>query len=111
MQLDGTTAIVTGGASGLGLATVAALARAGARVIAIDLPGANTCPLTELGERVEFAPTDVADADAVGEAVDRANTDRSLRVVVNCAGIGNAVKTVGQERTVPRTNRSTGSVA
>jgi NAD(P)-dependent dehydrogenase (short-subunit alcohol dehydrogenase family) len=100
MQLDGTTAIVTGGASGLGLATVAALARAGARVIAIDLPGANTCPLTELGERVEF-----------GEAVDRANTDRSLRVVVNCAGIGNAVKTVGQERTVPRTNRSTGSVA
>lgn len=101
MQLQGTTALVTGGASGLGLATVAALNRAGARVIAVDLPAANTGPLLELGDTVEFVPADVSDEGAVGTAVDRANSDRSLRVLVNCAGIGDAVKTVGRKGPFP----------
>lgn len=96
MKLDGAGVIVTGGASGLGLATVCALSRAGARVMAIDLPTANPGALVDLGDTVEFAPADVADPEAVGEAVDRANADGSLRVVVNCAGIGDAMKTVGR---------------
>ena len=65
MHITGTNALVTGGASGLGLATVTALAKSGARVIAVDLPTANTDALAALGDTVEFAPADVTDEAAV----------------------------------------------
>ena len=101
LNLDGSSSIVTGGASGLGLATVTALAKSGARVIAVDLPTANTDALAALGDTVEFAPADVTDEAAVTEAVERANAESSLRITVNCAGIGNAVKTVGKNGPFP----------
>lgn len=101
MHITGTNALVTGGASGLGLATVTALAKSGARVIAVDLPTANTDALAALGDTVEFAPADVTDEAAVTEAVERANAESSLRITVNCAGIGNAVKTVGKNGPFP----------
>ncbi len=55
MEISGTSALVTGGASGLGLATVTALVKSGARVIALDRPSANRDALDAVGGTVEFA--------------------------------------------------------
>ncbi|RMI31339.1 3-hydroxyacyl-CoA dehydrogenase [Nocardia stercoris] len=101
MQLHGKTALVTGGASGLGLATVARLAAEGAEVVALDLPGADRTALESLGTAVRFAGADVTDEVAVGAAVELANETGTLAVAVNCAGIGNAVKTVGKNGPFP----------
>jgi NAD(P)-dependent dehydrogenase (short-subunit alcohol dehydrogenase family) len=99
METNGTTALVTGGASGLGLATSRRLRAAGARVIALDLPGANTAELERIG--AEFAAADVVDEAAVQSAVDLANSAGTLRIVVNCAGIGNGIKTTGKAGPFP----------
>ncbi len=97
MQIANTTAIVTGGASGLGAATAAALAAGGARVVALDLPAA--CADGPSVEGVEYAPTDVTSEEDVRAAVARASDDpsRPLRVVVNCAGIGPSARIVGRK--------------
>ncbi|MFQ6330927.1 SDR family NAD(P)-dependent oxidoreductase [Nocardia sp. CWNU-33] len=94
MEIAGSRALVTGAASGLGLATVEALVKSGARVVAIDLPSADTDTLTALGESVQFVAADVTDEDAVAKAVEIANADGSLRIVVNCAGVGSGIRTV-----------------
>ncbi|WP_433059064.1 3-hydroxyacyl-CoA dehydrogenase [Dactylosporangium sp. CS-033363] len=101
MEVRGKQALVTGGASGLGLATVEALAAAGARVVALDLPGADRGRLDALGAAVRFAGADVTDEQAVQAAVDLANDDGGLAVLVNCAGIGNAFRTVGKQGPFP----------
>jgi NAD(P)-dependent dehydrogenase (short-subunit alcohol dehydrogenase family) len=101
MDVRGKQALVTGGASGLGLATVAALAAAGARVVALDLPTADRSHLDALGEVVRFAGADVTDEEAVQSAVTLANDDGALAVLVNCAGIGNAIRTVGKQGPFP----------
>jgi len=97
MQLANTTAIVTGGASGLGAATAAALAAQGARVVALDLPDA--CASGPTVEGVEYAPTDVTSEEQVRAAVARASDDpaRPLRTVVNCAGIAPSARIVGRK--------------
>ena len=99
MEIQATTALVTGGASGLGLATVRALRGAGARVVALDLPSASTDELEQSG--AEFVAADVSDEAGVQSAVDAANRDGALRIVVNCAGIGNAIKTTGRSGPFP----------
>lgn len=101
MKIEGKSALVTGGASGLGLATVRRLASAGARVVAIDLPGADTAALDTLGDQVVFAAADVTSEEAVEAAVGLANERGDLAVTVNCAGIGNAAKTVGKAGPFP----------
>jgi NAD(P)-dependent dehydrogenase (short-subunit alcohol dehydrogenase family) len=93
-------AVVTGGASGLGLATAKRLRAAGAQVVLLDLPGsAGEQVAGELG--AHFAATDVTDTAQVEAALDQAVELGPLRVVVNCAGIGNAVKTAGKKGPFP----------
>jgi len=99
MDLNGTAAIISGGASGLGEATARALAAAGAAVVIADLN-------EDGGKRVasetggQFARADVADEASVQAAVDAAaGTGAPLRVAVSCAGIGWAARTVGRDGT------------
>ncbi len=97
MDLTGTAAIISGGASGLGEATARALAAAGSTVVVADLN-------TDRGEAVaaevggKFVQTDVADEASVTAAVAVAAGQGSpLRVVVSCAGIGWAERTVNRD--------------
>ncbi len=98
MDVTGKVALVTGGASGLGLATVQRLAAAGARVVMVDLPAsAGAQQAAEVGPGVVFAPTDVTDEQQVQAAVDTASGLGPLAVVVSCAGIGTAARVVGKD--------------
>jgi NAD(P)-dependent dehydrogenase (short-subunit alcohol dehydrogenase family) len=102
MDVKNSVALVTGGASGLGLATVEALLAAGAKVVILDLPGSPGEEVAErLGDDVLFAPADVRDEAAVTGALDVAAGFGDLRVVVNCAGTGDAIKTVGKNGAYP----------
>jgi NAD(P)-dependent dehydrogenase (short-subunit alcohol dehydrogenase family) len=90
LEVEGTSALVAGGASGLGEATARALVGAGATVVIADLNAEKGEALaTELGAGVSFVPTDVTDEAAVSAAVEKAaSADGGLRVSVCCAGIG-----------------------
>ena len=99
MEIKDAVAVVTGGASGLGLATTKRLLDAGASVVVIDLREGDE--LGKLGERVKFACADVTDEAAVGEALDVAESLGPLRINVNCAGIGSAAKTLGKDGPFP----------
>ena len=102
MDFVNSSAIVTGGASGLGLATVQELHAMGAKVVIIDLPSSNGAAVAkELGEGAAFAAADVTDESAVAAALDVAESLAPLRIAVNCAGIGNAIKTVGKKGAFP----------
>jgi NAD(P)-dependent dehydrogenase (short-subunit alcohol dehydrogenase family) len=95
MQITGSAAIVTGGASGLGGATARALAAKGAQVFALDLPSA--IEKAETVEGVTYLPADVTSPEQVQAAVDTAaGSGPPLRIVVNCAGIGPSSRTVGK---------------
>jgi NAD(P)-dependent dehydrogenase (short-subunit alcohol dehydrogenase family) len=91
-------AVVTGGASGLGEATVRALAARGAAVTILDLQEDRGRALAaELGGHTTFVRTDVTDEASVQAALtDAIGKDRPLRVAVNCAGIGWVQRTVGR---------------
>ena len=99
MQIKDAVAVVTGGASGLGLATTKRLLDAGASVVVIDLREGEE--LAQLGDRVKFAAADVTDEAAVGQALDLAESLGPLRINVNCAGIGSAAKTLGKDGPFP----------
>ena len=98
MQISGSVAIVTGGASGLGLATVDRLLKEGARVVIVDLPGSNGAELAaERGVAAQFIAADARDAEQVQAAVDAAEAMGPLRVLVHCAGRGGALRLVDRE--------------
>jgi NAD(P)-dependent dehydrogenase (short-subunit alcohol dehydrogenase family) len=99
VQIKDAVAVVTGGASGLGLATTKRLLDAGASVVVIDLREGEE--LSQLGSRVQFAAADVTDPEAVGQALDLAESLGPLRINVNCAGIGSAAKTLGKDGPFP----------
>lgn len=101
MDISAKTALVTGGASGLGLATTTMLALAGARVVVIDLPSADQSLLNDIEGDVVFAPADVTSEDEVQRAVDIANENHDLAIVVNCAGMLNGFKTAGSKGPFP----------
>jgi NAD(P)-dependent dehydrogenase (short-subunit alcohol dehydrogenase family) len=96
MQIEGKGALVTGGASGLGRATIEALHAAGAGVVIVDLPHSQGETFAkELGERARFAAADVTNTDEVQAAVAAAaEAFGGLHIAVNCAGIGWAQRTV-----------------
>ena len=102
MQIDGAVALVTGGASGLGLASTEKLLEAGASVVILDLSRSPGQAIAEkLGDRVRFSPGDVTDEASVTAALDLAAELGSLRAAVNCAGMGNAIKTIGKKGPFP----------
>jgi len=104
MRLEGAVAIVTGGASGLGEATVRTLVEGGARAAILDRPQSNGEKLAqELGAaHAIFTPADVTSGDEVAAAVARAkDAFGAIHVAVNCAGVGVAMKTVTKQGPMP----------
>jgi NAD(P)-dependent dehydrogenase (short-subunit alcohol dehydrogenase family) len=101
MDINGVAAIVTGGASGLGAATVRRLAAAGAKVAILDLDRQQEQAdklIAELGaENAVFAPADVTNPEQVEAAVGAAAELGPLRIAANCAGIGWAERTVARD--------------
>jgi NAD(P)-dependent dehydrogenase (short-subunit alcohol dehydrogenase family) len=96
MDLNGTSAIVTGGASGLGAATARLLAHNGAGVVVADVQDEKGEALAkEIGG--VFAHTDVTDTDQIIAAVDTAAGMAPLRALVCCAGIGWPERTIGKD--------------
>jgi NAD(P)-dependent dehydrogenase (short-subunit alcohol dehydrogenase family) len=93
VQLQGSVVLVTGGASGLGAATVRRLVAGGARAVIVDRDAAKGEALAkELG--ATFAPADVTDPAQVEAAVAAAGALGPLRVAVSCAGVGWASRTL-----------------
>jgi NAD(P)-dependent dehydrogenase (short-subunit alcohol dehydrogenase family) len=90
LNIEGKVALVTGGASGLGLATVQELTRAGASVVIVDLPSSNGETVAkEIGDAAAFSAADVTNETEVQAAVDTAVENfGGLHIVVNCAGVG-----------------------
>jgi NAD(P)-dependent dehydrogenase (short-subunit alcohol dehydrogenase family) len=99
VEIKDAVAVVTGGASGLGLATTKRLLDAGARVVVIDLKGEEA--VNELGDRAKFVSANVTDEAAVTEVLDFAESLGPLRINVNCAGIGNAIRTLSRSGPFP----------
>ncbi|QCB95615.1 SDR family NAD(P)-dependent oxidoreductase [Arthrobacter sp. PAMC25564] len=124
MDIKGTVALITGGASGLGAATARRLFDAGASVVLLDLPGsAGDAFAAELNARGKagndasgavnppeqtnkavFVPADVTDEAQVQAAVDAAVALGPLRILVNCAGIGTPGKVLGRDGVLPLEN-------
>jgi 3-hydroxyacyl-CoA dehydrogenase / 3-hydroxy-2-methylbutyryl-CoA dehydrogenase len=98
MKIDGSTFLVTGGASGLGRATVERLLAHGGRVAILDLGrSAGAQVAADLGPHSLFAPCDVTSADEVGAAIDTAvSRFGPIQGLVNCAGVAIAEKTHGK---------------
>ncbi|MET4095499.1 SDR family NAD(P)-dependent oxidoreductase [Arthrobacter sp. UYCu712] len=121
MDVKGTVALITGGASGLGAATARRLFNAGASVVLVDLPGSagdtfaaklNASGTThpdraEAGtaanpaNKAVFVPADVTSEEQVQAAVDAAVALGPLRIVVNCAGIATPGKVLGRDGVLP----------
>lgn len=99
MKTKDAVAVVTGGASGLGLATTKRLLDAGAQVVVVDLRGDDV--VGGLGDRARFAQADVTDEAAVSNALELADSLGPVRVVVNCAGTGNAIRVLSRDGVFP----------
>ena len=98
MEINGVSAIVTGGASGIGAATARALASRGAKVLVADLQEDKGSALAdEIGGA--YCKVDVTNTDDIVNAVEMAKSMGPVRVLVNCAGIGWAQRTVGKDGT------------
>ena len=100
MKIAGSVALVTGGASGLGEATVRQLVSQEAQVVIVDLNEDRGQALAaELGGVATFVRADVSNAEDVEAAVARATSIGTLRAAINCAGIGIAKRTIGKDGT------------
>lgn len=103
MELQDKVAFITGGASGLGLATAENFINAGAKVMVFDLNEENAGKAAEeLGENAVYAAGDVADEEAVKAAVQKTvDTFGALHININSAGIGAAARTLGKDGPMP----------
>ena len=98
MDINGASAIVTGGASGIGAAVARQLAAKGAKVVVADLNQEKGEALAqEIGG--VFAPVDVTKTEQIKAAIEQAEELGPVRVLVNSAGIGWAQRTVGKDGT------------
>ncbi|GAA4730049.1 SDR family NAD(P)-dependent oxidoreductase [Nocardioides endophyticus] len=96
MKLENKSVLVTGGASGLGLATARNLAKAGATVTILDLPTSNGAEVAaQLAGK--FVGGDVREEQSVNEALDVAERAGGLRAVVHCAGSGHTLRILDKE--------------
>ena len=103
MKLQGAVAVVTGGASGLGAATVRAFFERGARVVILGRPSSRGEAIAhELGAAARFVPTDVTSPDQVAQAMQQTVAAfGALHIVVNCAAVGPVKKIVGRHGPMP----------
>ncbi len=106
MELSNASAIVTGGASGLGRATAARLVADGVHVVLVDLPGSSgtevAAELSAAGPgSAAFAAADVTSEDEIGAALDAAVERAPLRVAVNCAGVAPSIRIMGRKGVHP----------
>jgi NAD(P)-dependent dehydrogenase (short-subunit alcohol dehydrogenase family) len=98
MQLQNSVAIVTGGASGLGLASAQRLIAGGARVLLVDLERSNGAEVArDLGHGTRFVAANVADGPSMETAVAEAETMGAVRILVHCAGRGGSARVVDKE--------------
>src|SRR5262245_63533726 len=96
MSLESTTALVTGGASGMGEASARKLAAAGAHVVVLDRdPAKGEAIAKEIGGT--FAEADVTDEATVKAAVEAATEIGPLRTTIHCAGVGWAERTINRD--------------
>jgi NAD(P)-dependent dehydrogenase (short-subunit alcohol dehydrogenase family) len=104
MKLNGAVALVTGGASGLGEATVRSIVAHGGRAVILDRPNsAGAAVAAELGAAAAiFAAADVTSAEQVTSAIEEAvRAFGTVHIAVNCAGVGAAMKTTGKAGPMP----------
>lgn len=106
MQLSNAKAVVTGGASGLGLATAERVIEAGGRVVILDINDERgDAAALKLGTRARYVKSDVSNEDSVKAAVAAANEFMGgITLAVNCAGIATAGRTLGREGPWPSEN-------
>lgn len=99
MKIQGKTAIISGGASGLGEATAVRLSKAGANVVLLDLnEERGTAVASGLGERVSFIKTNIGVTEDIRAAINFALEQYGrIDIVVNCAGIASGMKTAGKK--------------
>jgi NAD(P)-dependent dehydrogenase (short-subunit alcohol dehydrogenase family) len=97
MKLQGAACLVTGAASGLGLATARRLVQAGALVTLVDLPTSGGQEAADaLGGSARFAPADVTSEQDVDAALETAGEQGPLRLAVNCAGVATPGRVLGR---------------
>lgn len=98
MEIKDSVALVTGGASGLGEATLRRLVSAGAKAVILDMNEDRGMQVAkELGDNVAFMKTDVSDAAQVQAAVEKGMSMGPVRAAVNCAGVGWAARTLNRD--------------
>ncbi|MGH9721954.1 MAG: 3-hydroxyacyl-CoA dehydrogenase [Bryobacteraceae bacterium] len=103
MNISGKVALVTGGASGLGAASVRMIAEAGGRVVILDInESAGQALAGVIGASARFARADVADPDQVQAAVRTAvDSFGALHIAVNCAGLADSQRIIGKDGPAP----------
>jgi NAD(P)-dependent dehydrogenase (short-subunit alcohol dehydrogenase family) len=100
MDYSNSSALITGGASGLGLATARRLAERRTQVVIVDLPTSNGSEAAAmLGANATFVPADVTNAEQMQNAVEVASRLAPLRALVHCAGRGGALRVLDKEGT------------
>lgn len=103
MQIKDKTAIITGGASGLGEATARALIHGGGRVALLDVNEEKGAALAkELGSAARFYSIDITKEKEMDELVQKINAEfDTFHIVINCAGVGGSIKVVGKDGVMP----------